>query len=204
MMLERWQRTGLVPPQQPPLIMKAKGSPPVPAAARTRASNRCARGVIPSHPGMSGEEVHREVVQVDPDLLEASQMLDHRHAVLAPVAGELVAAEGRVRLDHVPGVDPHRAGLQALGEAVRALEVLRLPAAATEPGALLLADLDVALDLAQLLLRDERAHPGREVHRIAHLDLLRPLHEALDEAVVEAFLDEDAGAGRADLTRVHV
>src|SRR5947199_6220097 len=115
MMLERWQRTGLVPPQQPPLIMKAKGSPP--ASARTRASSRCARGVIPSQPGMSGEEVHREVVQVDPDLLETRQVLDHRDAVLPPVAGELVAAEGRVRLDHVPGVDPQGPGLQPLGEA---------------------------------------------------------------------------------------
>src|SRR5438128_12555520 len=106
MMLERWQRTGLVPPQQPPLIRKAKGSASVPAAARTRSSSRCARGVIPSQPGTSGEEVHREVVQIDPDLLEARQVLDHRDAVLPPVAGELVAAEGRVRLDHVPGVDP--------------------------------------------------------------------------------------------------
>src|SRR5207249_2062925 len=252
MMFARWQRTGLVPPQQPPLMMKAKGSPPSATAARTRASSRRARGVIPSQPGMSGEEVHREVVQVDPDLLETRQVLDHRDAVLPPVAGELVAAEGRVRLDHVPGVDPHGPGLQPLGEAVGALQVLRLhaggepiddvvadahgvvlvaeaedarhraedlllgdlhpvvdlgedrglvvealgerrilrlPAAAAEAGALLLADLDVALHLAELLLRDQRTHPGREVHRVADLDLLRALDEALDEPVVEAVLD---------------
>src|SRR5438093_8565260 len=107
MMLERRQRTGLVPPQQPPLIMKAKVSPPASAAARTRASNRCARGVIPSQPGMSGEEVHREVVQVDPDLLETRQVLDHRDPVLPPVARELVAAEERVRLDHIDRVYRH-------------------------------------------------------------------------------------------------
>src|SRR2546425_3740237 len=267
MMFARWQRTGLVPPQQPPLMMKAKGSPPSAAAARTRASSRRARGVIPSQPGTSGEEVHREVVQVDPHLLELRQVLDHRDPVLAPVAGELVAPERRVGLDHVPGVDPYRAGLQPLGETVRPFQVLRLhargeavdhvvadadgvvliveaeharhrtedlllrdlhlvvdlgedrglvvepsgergilrlPAAAAESRALFLADLDVALDLAQLLLRDERTHAGREIHRIAHLHLLRALYEALDEPVVEALLDEDAGAGGADLAAVHV
>src|SRR5437762_12713805 len=102
MMLERWQRTGLVPPQQPPLIMKAKGSPPASAAARTRTSSRCARGVIPSQPGMSGEEVHREVVQIDPELLETCRVLVHRDPCLPPIAQELVAAERRVRHDHVP------------------------------------------------------------------------------------------------------
>src|SRR5437667_2255127 len=126
MRLERWQRTGFVPPQQPPLIMKAKGSAPAPAAARTRASSRCARGVIPSQPGTSGEEVHGEVVEVDPHLLEPRQVLDHGDPVLPAVAGELVAAEGRVRLDHVPGVDPHRPDLESLGDAMRALQVLRL------------------------------------------------------------------------------
>src|SRR5881296_684080 len=91
-MFERRQSTGLVPPQQPPLTRKASGSPPG-SAARTRSRSRRARGVSPSQPGMlRREEVHREVVEVDPHLLQAGQVLDHRDAVLAPVAGELVTA----------------------------------------------------------------------------------------------------------------
>src|SRR5262250_2774519 len=93
---ERRQSTGLVPPQQPPLTRKASGSPSG-SAARTRSRRRRARGVSPSQPAMlRSEQVHREVVEVDPYLLQAGQMLDHRDAVLAPVARELVAAEGGV------------------------------------------------------------------------------------------------------------
>src|SRR5207247_6595139 len=76
------------------------------------------------------------------------------------------------------------------------------PAAAAEVRALLLADLDVALDLALLLLGDERSHAGREVERVTDLDLLRALDEALDEALVHGVLDQDAGPGRTDLARV--
>src|SRR5438132_1221802 len=127
-MFARWQSTGLVPPQQPPLTMKASGSPSG-AAARTRSRSRWARGVSPSQAGMlRREEVHGEVVEIDPHLLQARQVLDHRHPVLAAVARELVAAEGGVRLDHVPGVDPHRTGLEPLGEAMGPLQVLRLDA----------------------------------------------------------------------------
>src|SRR5437867_653236 len=57
------------------------------------------------------------------------------------------------------------------------------PAAAAAVRALILADLDVALDLALLLLGDERSHAGREVERVTDLDLLRALDEALDEAL---------------------
>src|SRR5438093_9094108 len=256
-MFARWQSTGLVPPQQPPLTMKASGSPSG-AAARTRSRSRWARGVSPSQAGMlRREEVHGEVVEIDPHLLQARQVLDHRHPVLAAVARELVAAEGGVRLDHVPGVDPHRAGLEPLGEAMGALQVLRLdacreavddvvadphrlvlvveadharhrtedlllgdlhpvvdlgedrglvvealgerrvfrlPATAGEARTLALADLDVALHLAELLLGDERAHAGREVERVADLDLPRARGEAADEAIVEAVLPEDARA----------
>src|SRR5262249_61561687 len=53
-------------------------------------------------------------------------MLDHGGTVLAPVAGELVAAERRVGLDLVPGVDPHGSSLQALRDAVRTLHVTGL------------------------------------------------------------------------------
>src|SRR2546427_689305 len=146
MMLERWQRTGLVPPQQPPLIMKAKGSPPASAAARTRASSRRARGVVlvaePEHARHGAEDLLLRDLHLVVDLGE------DRGLVVEPV-----------------------------GER----GILGLPAAAAEPGTLLLADPDVPLDLAELLLRDERAHPGREVHGIAHLDLLRSPDEALDE-----------------------
>src|SRR5213592_5274876 len=92
MMFERRQSTGLVPPQQPPLIMNASGSSADSAAPRTRSRRRCPRGVKPAQAGIRShaEEVHGEVVQIDPHLLQLGEVLHHGDAVLAPVAGDLV------------------------------------------------------------------------------------------------------------------
>ena len=46
------QSTGLVPPQQPPLIMNASASSAESAAPRTRSRRRCARGVNPAQAGI--------------------------------------------------------------------------------------------------------------------------------------------------------
>src|ERR687888_1056394 len=90
MMFERRKSRGLVPPQQPPLIMNASGSSVESAAPRTRSRRRWARGVRPAQAGIGptcpvshAEEVHCEVVQVDPDLLQPGEVLHHGDAILA-------------------------------------------------------------------------------------------------------------------------
>src|SRR5262245_22756113 len=72
------------------------------------------------------KEVHSELVQVHPDLLQSREMLHHRGPILTPIAGELVAAEWRIGLDLVPGIDPHGAGLKLFRDPMRALDVPRL------------------------------------------------------------------------------
>ena len=62
-----------------------------------------------------------------------------------------------------------------------------------------LADRDVADDLLVLRLADQRPHLRFRVERIADADLLGALGQALDEAVVDALLHEDARAVGADL-----
>src|SRR5262249_24892084 len=84
------------------------------------------QGKKPLQPFLHAEQIHGEFVQIHPDLLQARQVLDHRLPVLAPVPGELVSPERGVRLDLVPGVDPHGAGLEALGHAMGTLHVTRL------------------------------------------------------------------------------
>src|SRR5690606_20349292 len=58
----------------------------------------------------------------------------------------------------------------------------------------LLPDIDVAGDLLMLRLVDERAHLRLRVERIADADFGRAGGETVDETVVDAVLDEDAGA----------
>src|SRR5262249_8961951 len=57
------------------------------------------------------EQVHGELVQVHPDLLQSGEVLDHGRPLLAPVPGALVPAERRVWLYLVPRIDPHGTGL---------------------------------------------------------------------------------------------
>ncbi len=68
-----------------------------------------------------------------------------------------------------------------------------------ERRAFLLADLDIGQHLLVLRLVDERPHLRIRIERVADADRLGPLGQAVDEAVVQAVLDEDAGAVRADL-----
>lgn len=75
-------------------------------------------------------------------------------------------------------------------------------AAADQAGAFLLADFNVAEDLFDLTAVDLGAHlrvfqPGQ-----ADFDAVESFGQFGDELVVDPFLDEDAGAGAADLTLV--
>ena len=77
-------------------------------------------------------------------------------------------------------------------------------AANLDGGALLLAALDVAHDAVKLDLADLGALEGVLGEGIADLVLLGTLLEGLEELVVDALLDEDAGAGAAALAVVEV
>ena len=77
-------------------------------------------------------------------------------------------------------------------------------AAGDELGPLLLAEVDVAEDLVELLLRDLRALLGRRVERVAELAALGLLGQPLDELLVDLLLDEQPAAGRAALAAVEV
>src|SRR5690606_790984 len=72
-------------------------------------------------------------------------------------------------------------------------------AAVVEGRAFGLADLDVAGDLLMLRLVDEGAHLRLRIERIADSDLRGASGEALDETLIDAVLDKDAGSVRADL-----
>src|SRR5688572_9266455 len=63
-------------------------------------------------------------------------------------------------------------------------------------------ELDVAFDLAKVRLADERAHVGRSVLRVSDPELLRPLQKAVDELLVDRFLDEETRSAEADLPLV--
>ena len=69
---------------------------------------------------------------------------------------------------------------------------------------LLLAELDVAEDLVELLLRHLRALLGGRIERVADLALLGLLGQPLDEFLVDLLLDEQPAAGGAALAAVEV
>ena len=77
-------------------------------------------------------------------------------------------------------------------------------AAGDELGALLLAEVDVAENLVELLLRNLRALLGGGIERIADLALLGLLGQPLDELLVNLLLDEQSAAGGAALAAVEV
>lgn len=95
---------------------------------------------------------------------------------------------------HVLG---HRREDRRLDEPALAPEPL---AARRDLGSRLLAPLNKAHDLVELALRDLRSAVGVLVPRIADLVRLSLLDEEVDEAVVDALLNEDAGRGSARLT----
>jgi len=66
----------------------------------------------------------------------------------------------------------------------------------------LLAQIQVRLDLAHLLLRGLRTHHAIGVERVALLDRCDALQHALDELVVDRFLDQGAGRAGAHFTLV--
>ena len=72
-------------------------------------------------------------------------------------------------------------------------------AAGEEAGALGAALGDEAHDLLALRLRDQRPHLHALVHRVADDDALGAGDKAVEEGVLDAALDEDAGGVRADL-----
>src|SRR5207248_333266 len=63
-------------------------------------------------------------------------------------------------------------------------------------------ELDVAFDFAKVGLAHERAHVGRSVLRVSDPELLRTLQKAVEELVVDGFLDEQARSAEADLPLV--
>src|SRR5690606_6468896 len=74
-------------------------------------------------------------------------------------------------------------------------------AAEHELGLLLEADLHVTLDLRDRLRVDHRAHVGAGLAAVAELERLRAVDEHLEEAVVDAVLQDEAARGRAALAR---
>ncbi|KIU01531.1 carR, partial [Staphylococcus aureus] len=88
-------------------------------------------------------------------------------------------------------------------EALRELALLDVALAAGEAlGPLLLADVDVAEDLLELLRGGLRADHRRRVEGRALRDRLDALHGALDEAVVDRLVHERPARAGADLALV--
>ena len=75
-------------------------------------------------------------------------------------------------------------------------------AAAAQYGALGEAGRDVRLDLLQVLRGDQRSGLGLGVEGAAEPDLPGAADHLVDEAVVQRVLDDQPGAGRADLPRM--
>src|SRR5262249_34729596 len=95
----------------------------------------------------------------------------------------------------------------ALADAVehRRLDVIARPAARTaaEPlGPLRLAGRDVALHVRLVLGGDERPHLRRRIPPRAVRELLLPGDHSLNDAIVDALLDEEAAARGADLSLI--
>ena len=79
---------------------------------------------------------------------------------------------------------------------------MRALAAGENFGAFLLADIDVAEDLFQLLVRHLRADHGVALERVGLLDGCYALERPLHELVVDALLDERAAGAGADFALV--
>src|ERR1700684_471013 len=79
--------------------------------------------------------------RVDPDALFLQVFADRRETTLAPDTGTLVAAEGGKVACRPIGVDPDRAGLEALGHSERCSHVLG-PHARREAVLSIIGDLD--------------------------------------------------------------
>ncbi|MGY4433470.1 hypothetical protein ACVWWO_005947 [Bradyrhizobium sp. F1.13.1] len=65
-----------------------------------------------------------------------------------------------------------------------------------------MADVEIAGDALELLLGHQRSDLGVGVETVAHLQLLAELGDAADELLVDRLLDEQPGAGAADLPRI--
>src|SRR5450755_827356 len=137
----------------------------------------------------------------------AGQAVDR---VIADRNGLVLGAEPLDRQDRTEDLlldDPHLPA--AVGEDGRSeeeagsqLRLGRAHAARDEPGTLLTPDPDIALDLGQVLGRDERAGLGSLGPAVAQPDLLRPAGNLGHECVVDRVLHDRPAAGRADLARM--
>ena len=77
-----------------------------------------------------------------------------------------------------------------------------LSAAGNNGSALFLTDIDIAENLLQLTLINESADLHAFFPRTAHLHSLEFLLQGSDELVIDRVLNEDAGAGAADLALI--
>ena len=146
-------------------------------------------------PDRAREPVDRVVGERDGGVLprvavRAGESLDGQHGTegLLLHAGH---ARGAV-------VEDRREVVEAAGER----RVLRSPAAAAQRRSLGEAGRDVRLHLLPVRGRDERAGLGVGVERAAEANVLRPADQLLDDLVVDAVLDHEPRAGRADLSGV--
>lgn len=72
-----------------------------------------------------------------------------------------------------------------------------------ERGALLLGDVEVALDPLLLVVRGDRAEVNGRVERVTDAHVPQAGDELVDDLLLPGLGDEQAGARLADLTRVH-
>src|SRR6185437_5041199 len=90
----------------------------------------------------------------------------------------------------------------------RRLEEVALVADAVAAGRDLAALADRILqhtfDRRDAAIIGQRAHSGIRIEAVANLDRLRALDELLDELVVDAFLDQEAGRRNADLAGIAI
>src|SRR3954470_22963980 len=168
--------------------------------------------------------VHR-LIAVDPDRAGPQRPSDPMR--LADITGPDAAAEPEGRgigtLDQLIGVlegdrrddgpedfllrDPHI--VLDIGEHRRRHEIALRQGAFGEPrtagerlGALLLADVEIAGDAVELLLRNQRTDLRGWIKPVADLQLPAEFGDTPDELVINLVLDEQPRPGAADLSRI--
>src|SRR6185436_10061259 len=135
-----------------------------------------------------GGEAEGQAVGFPHRVVEALERIDHRH--------------------RAEGLDVHRLGVVGdFGDHGR-FEEIALVADAVAAGAhfaaVLLRVLDAGFHRARAARIGERAHRRARLQAVADLERLRRLDELVHEAVVDAFLHEEAGRRYADLAGIAV
>src|SRR5829696_5326382 len=103
-------------------MASGSNSPSASASSNQARILSSASGVFPGRASGQPSECHR-------DVLDLEVLVDALGAALAPEAGRLDAAERRRRVGHDPLVEADHAGLEALTDAERALDVGRVDVA---------------------------------------------------------------------------